>query len=1274
MEEKQNPGTSLAPLRPGHAGLRAQQDANPVAEHPVVDTGGSRQCTTTLFISNLHCPSCASSIEEALGALKPKPASFSFSFILHSLEIVHDCAISAQLLATTLEDIGFEIHSVFRDTGSQDVAKEVAIGKQPKCREWEHSLDEAVQKWRNLWKHSKEPNLEQGQREKHVQQCTDCQSTNLTTMRSDDAIPLNSVRRRAGEDDDSKSQYTIEINEDSRSHLGEPDNFEKSGMASRVDDKDNAFVVIDSLDPEEVYEAQISITGMTCASCVAAITEALKEHAWIRSSSVALLTNSATVVFEGKHHASEIVATIESAGFDANLESLEILKPAAQNQKAKRSSVLVDVDIWKCQYAIGGMTCAACVGAVSDSVRELPFVTSVDVNLLTNSGTIVFKGRTNLEAIGQAIEDAGFDATLDSVVSAATVEVESIERSVSIRIDGIFCEQCPIRILDALEREFDSTIEIEKECTARDPILTIRYTPRAPEFTIRDIFHVISDLNPEFRPSVYHPPTIEDRAREIQARERRHILIRLLLSLSIAVPAFIIGIVCMEFLSKHHAIRQFMMQPMWAGSVGRSQWALFILATPVYFLCADLFHRKAFKEIKALWKPSSRVPLLKRFYKFGSMNMLLSMGTTIAYFSSVAELAIAATIKPHHMTMMSMDSTYFDSVIFLTMFLLAGRYLEAYSKARTGDAVLELGKLRPTEAILVEPGEGTDRRVPIDLLEIGDIVKVPHGASPPFDGILLDNAAAFDESSLTGESRLVNKEVGQTVYSGTVNKQGPVSIRISTISGSSMLDQIIKVVREGQTKRAPVERVADLITGHFVPFVVLVGILTWVIWLALGVTGSLPKGYLDSKLGGWPLWALRFAIAVFVIACPCGIGLAAPTALFVGGGIAAQQGILVKGGGEAFQEASTLDCVVFDKTGTLTEGGNPSVTDYMRVSDADESNMLAMVCAIEENSSHPIAKSIVNFCETRMAAKPQSIEVHELPGKGLRGQFKITTKNEKLVDEELTVDMIVGNETLMSEYDVVIDPENIAVVDSWKQQGKSVALVASRSTNPLAKKEVNFWSISALFSISDALRPESVSTVRALQQRGIAVWMLSGDNPTTAKAVGAMVGIPAENIIAGVLPEQKAEKIQYLQKTLPKTRGKTHATVAMVGDGINDSPALTMADVGIAIGSGSDVAISSASFILVSSNLTSLLTLIDLSRKVFRRIWFNFGWAMVYNIIAMPVAAGVLYPVVSKGEHVRLDPVWAALAMALSSVSVVTSSLLLRSRIPGIGFRIKKMN
>lgn len=1209
--------------------------ASPTAGH---DQHEKSTVDTTVFISNLHCPSCVNSIEEALSTLEPAPDSISHSIVSHSITIRHDPSLAVDQLSDALELAGFEVHSIFQDSHPVEAFEHPLTPGDfdDNDAEWEKSLDQAVRRWREWRNSSRVPDMTK--RERHIAQCAqcaaECDPSKKPTAGPDkeflDAIPLV----------DQKKSLDVE----------------QVSVASELSRFSLDSIISTTPKAKKVYQASIAITGMTCAACVGSITRMVEQLPYVRCIAVSLLTHSASVDFEGKENVEAIIEAIEDAGFDANLDNLE-------ETNDKRKSVRVsEVDKWRAVYSIGGMTCSACTNAVTSSVQQLPWVESINVNLLSHSATVIFHGKENTDAIAEAIEDTGFDATLDNVSKLAQEIQQDIHRTVMIRVDGMFCHHCPSNIVDYINREFMGAVDVETAPTFKDPLLHIRYTPNVSQnFTIRRILSAIKMVNPALEPSIYHPPTIEERARDMHARERRRIILRLALSIAIAIPTFIIGIVFMSLVSADNSARMFLMEPMWAGGVSRTQWALFILATPIYFLAADTFHKRAIKEVRALWRIGSKTPILQRFYRFGSMNMLMSLGTSIAYFASIAELGLSATGAEH----VDEDSYYFDSVVFLTMFLLIGRFLEAYSKTKTGDAVTALGSLRPDEAILVDAVQMKDQKIGVDLLEVGDVVRVQHGSTPPFDGTVMDASAKFDESSLTGESRLVPKEIGDTVFSGTVNKGGPIQVKLTTISGSSMLDQIIKVVREGQTRRAPVERVADMITGHFVPVVVAIAIITWIVWLSLGLSGSLPADYRGSGSGSWELWSLRFAIALFVVACPCGIGLASPTALFVGGGLAARHGILVKGGGEAFQEASSLDCIVFDKTGTLTQGGDPAVTDAELFAPLEEDEVCGLAKLLEGSSSHPIATAISTFCEDRKTRDYQVVDIQELPGKGLKGKFRTQGPEPRIVET------IIGNEALMTDHSVDIPTATCTVLDNWKRQGKSVALMATST-------ESGPWILTADFAIADALRPEAASTIAALQQRGIDVWMLSGDNPTTAVAVGAQVGIPSSNVIAGVLPDQKAEKIQYLQKTLTSKKTKKQrknggrATIAMVGDGINDSPALTMADVGIAIGSGSDVAISSADFILVASSLDAVLTLVDLSRKVFQRVWFNFVWALVYNLCAMPIAAGVLYPVrTASGGHIRLDPVWASLAMALSSVSVVCSSLALRSRVPGVGFRVR---
>ncbi|KAI3321174.1 heavy metal translocating P-type ATPase [Xylariaceae sp. AK1471] len=943
--------------------------------------------------------------------------------------------------------------------------------------------------------------------------------------------------------------------------------------------------------------------------------------------------------------------------------------------KSTHSSSSVDEGIktpksWRASLAISGMTCAACSNAITRELEEKDWVTKVAVSLLSNSAVVEFLGSE--EDVGQvveAIEDLGYDAQLNQVnpIDDANEKGIAHQRTLQIRIEGFYCPHCGDRATYSVAG-FQHNLRIDTRPTWQRPIMKVTYVPQAPKFTVRHILAAIDASDPAFKASIYHPPTLEEQSKKIHARHQKQILLRILLTLIIAIPTFIIGIVYMALLPDRNSGKMYLMEP-WTSGINRGQIALFILATPVYLYTADVFHRRTIKEIWLLWRPGSQTPVLRRLYRFGSMNMLISLGTTIAYISSIAQM-IAAAVR--HLDKIDNKNFYFDSVVFLTLFLLAGRFLEAYSKSKTGNAVEALGKLRPTTAILVENdnfNKSSDRLIDTDMLDFGDTVRVPHGASPPCDGEVLQGSTVFDESSLTGESRPIKKNIGDQVFSGTVNQGAPILIRITGTAGQSMLDQIVKVVREGQTRRAPMEKVADALVSYFVPVITLLAVITWVVWLIIGLTNH------ELGIREPAVFSLQFAISVFVVACPCGLALAAPTAIFVGGGLAAKHGILAKGGGEAFETASRIDCVVFDKTGTLTVGGEPSVTDFEAYLSEDAkkeegARVLAALRAIEENSSHPIAKAIVTYCKTITSVSVAISDVDEIPGKGLKAMCTGETKDESF-------DILVGNEALMRDYSVNIPPAVATSLQKWKTEAKSVALVATKSSS--LSNTTESYILSAALSISDPIRTETPTVINSLQSNGCDVWMLSGDNVVTARAVALRIGIPEDNVIAEVLPAQKFEKIKYLQSTLKARRGKDkedlsrRATVAMVGDGINDAPALTMADVGIAIGSGSDVAISSADFVLVNSNLTSVVTLIELSRKVFWRIKFNFGWALVYNTIAIPIAAGCLYAVVVNKEHVTLDPVWASLAMALSSFSVVMSSLALKTRIPGIGYRARKI-
>lgn len=1015
-----------------------------------------------------------------------------------------------------------------------------------------------------------------------------------------------------------------------------------------------------------LYLAILSIDGMTCSSCVGNVTKALQNVGTVERADVSLVGHSANVQFrtnEAENVTKELKRAVGDAGYEAQVMEL---KPVALTRA--EDSVEVRQDSWEATYAIEGMSCSSCVGKISSAIKKLPFVEDANINLVAHSASVTFNGKGREILILDTIAKSGYSGTLVDLKALTTLKA-AVARTVSLRIDGMHCPQCPKRVFEACRQ---LQIDVQKAPTLESPILAISYLPDSPMLTIRRVLDDLRKLDPTLNVSIHKPISIEQRSREMLKKEQRAIFFRALMAILAAIPSLIIGVVYMNLVSKHDKGYMYLMHPL--HGVSKAEWASFVLATLVYFFAADHFHRRMLKEMYALWRPRSSVPIPKRLYRFGSMNMLISLGTTIAYFSSLATLIVAAS-NPSQDMIESSKQSYFDSVVFLAVFLLLGRLAEAHMKAKSGDAISALGKLRPSEASLVVQGSNREslgiERVDVDLIDTGDMVRIPHGSSPPCDGTLLDISASFDESSLTGESRAVGKQKGDPVFSGTINKGPAITIKVTAPAGASMLDSIIQIVREGQAKRAPMEQVADLLTAYFVPVVVMIAIATWMVWLALGLSGALPLSYLDNKTGGWPFWSLQFAIAVFVIPCPCGLGLAAPTALFVGGGLAAKRGILVKGGGEAFQEASNLDAVVFDKTGTLTQGIEPQVVQhkvFIDVDGLDQPTILGMLKAVEEHSSHPLARAAVNFATETGACAVAVSDVDEIAGKGLKASVEPTRSEARIWYESL-----VGNEALLQDYNVPVSREAIDLLESWRSAGYSVILLAYR---PSGKN----WTLGAIFAASDPLRPEAADVVKLLQHRGVQVWMLSGDNPKTANAVGTNVGIPSDNIIAGVLPAQKADRIRYLQRTLRPRRGggfhstltnkRSRATVAMVGDGINDAPALAAADMGIAVASGSDVAVQSAAFVLVHSDLQAVLTLVNLSRVVFRRVVFNFFWAAIYNMIALPIAAGALYPIeTGGGSRVRLDPAWAALAMALSSISVVLSSLLMRTRILGIGFR-----
>ncbi|ODV80428.1 heavy metal translocatin [Suhomyces tanzawaensis NRRL Y-17324] len=1016
--------------------------------------------------------------------------------------------------------------------------------------------------------------------------------------------------------------------------------------------------------PDTEYRAVFTISGMTCASCVQAISEQISRFIQNEMDpkqpdeskySVSLLQNMAVVIIPNKHVINKIIDGINDLGYEAKL--IEVL-PVQTSINRKVIGI------------IGGMTCAACVNAIQTAVNELPFILECAVNLVSKSGQFVLDDSgdedENLKTLTEKIEDCGFDFEVMKSEKINYTLGRKKTRSININVKGMFCEHCPEIITQYLS-SFGEAVIISDPITLENPFINFTYIP-GEEINVRKFLFDLNHLKPSdhdsykidplapgvFECEIIEPVSMDEHLRKLSKQEVFNLSIRLVIATVFAIPTFVFGVVAMSLLPSSNKFKKWVDEPTWAGNVARNCWILLFLSTPVYFCAADIFHRKAIKELKNLWlnKNSFR----KRLFRFGSMNLLMCLGTTISYFASIVLLVLASKQErdPHH----GSDTTYFDSVVFLTFFLLIGKLLESITRSKTADAISSLSDLKAAEATLVElDDEGNytnDQIIDVKLLETGDYLRVNPGESPPVDCVIISGESEFDESALTGESRPVKHILGHQIFSGTVNT-GAMGVigRIISLDGDSLIDQIVSTVRDGQLRKAPIERTADKLTSYFVPVITALAIITWVIWLSLGHSGALPEHYLDVDVGGWTVWSLEFSIAVFVIACPCGIGLAAPTALFVGSGLAAKYGILAKGGGAAFQDGANTSTICFDKTGTLTNG-DVRVTDFYFGSKENEQSQVLRSFALqvtrdmEVTSKHPLAKAVKKFVDefTGKSLSPNKIpSVETVPGKGLRGEI-IFEANTELWSQYEPSEAILGNEKFLVENGVSINMHEVLVLTRWKNECKSVILVAIKCQK--IYKDDQFHLV-MMMAARDQIRSETIKVIEFLKRQKIDCWMITGDNSITAHAIGKEIGIT--NIVSEVLPDQKQLHVERIQKL-------SGGVVAMVGDGINDAPALATADVGIALSSGADLAVTSSDFILLNKAqpLVALVTLLDLSRVVFNRVKFNFCWSLVYNMIGVPVAAGVIYPY----HNTRLSPVWASAAMALSSVSVVMSSLALK--------------
>ncbi|XP_033128234.1 copper-transporting ATPase RAN1 isoform X1 [Brassica rapa] len=983
---------------------------------------------------------------------------------------------------------------------------------------------------------------------------------------------------------------------------------EEVRLLDSYDDNDDSLSKIEEgSGGSGLRKIQVGITGMTCAACSNSVEGALMSVNGVFKASVALLQNRADVLFDPNLvKEDDIKEAIEDAGFEAEI----LAEPVTSGTKTQATLVG--------QFTIGGMTCAACVNSVEGILRDLPGVKRAVVALATSLGEVEYDPNViSKDDIVTAIEDAGFEGSL----------VQSNQQDkLLLRVDGVLNE-LDAQVLEGILTRLNGVRQFRLDRITGE--LEVVFDPEV--VSSRSLVDGIEGEGyGKFKLRVMSP---YERLTSKDTGEASNMFRRFISSLSLSIPLFFIQVIC-PHIALFDTVLVWRCGPFMVGD-----WLKWALVSVIQFVIGKRFYVAAWRALRN-----------------GSTNMdvLVALGTSASYFYSVGALLYGAVTG-------FWSPTYFDASAMLITFVLLGKYLESLAKGKTSDAMKKLVQLTPATAILIE-GKGSlslnfslttsiiqpffeaqffrfvgEREIDALLIHPGDSLKVLPGGKIPADGVVVWGSSYVNESMVTGESVPVSKEVDSPVIGGTINMHGVLHIKATKVGSDAVLSQIISLVETAQMSKAPIQKFADYVASIFVPVVITLALFTLVGWSIGGAVGAYPDEWLPQN-GTHFVFSLMFSISVVVIACPCALGLATPTAVMVATGVGATNGVLIKGG-DALEKAHKVKYVIFDKTGTLTQG-KATVTTAKVFSEMDRGEFLTLVASAEASSEHPLAKAIVeyarhfHFFDESAEDGDTSNKVSQnagwlldtsdfsaLPGKGI----------QCLVDNKL---ILVGNRKLMSENSITIPDHVEKFVEELEESAKTGVIVAYSGQ------------LVGVMGVADPLKREAAVVVEGLLRMGVRPIMVTGDNWRTARAVAKEVGI--EDVRAEVMPAGKAEVIRSLQKD--------GSTVAMVGDGINDSPALAAADVGMAIGAGTDVAIEAADYVLMRNNLEDVITAIDLSRKTLTRIRLNYVFAMAYNVVSIPIAAGVFFPVL----RVQLPPWAAGACMALSSVSVVCSSLLLR--------------
>jgi Cu+-exporting ATPase len=784
---------------------------------------------------------------------------------------------------------------------------------------------------------------------------------------------------------------------------------------------------------------------------------------------------------------------------------------------------------------VTGMTCAACSNRIEKVLNKMDGV-EANVNLAMEKATVHYDpSKHSLADIEKKIENLGYGVATEKV---------------QLNIEGMTCAACATRIEKGLNR-LNGVKNAAVNLATNSAV--VEYNEGA--VSIEEILEKIKKLG--YSGQIRNEKQDHTNRRENLLKQKKR---QLMISIILSLPLLYTMIGHMPF-ETNIPMPQLFMNP----------WFQLLLATPVQFYIGGHFYVGAYRALRN---------------KSANMDVLVALGTSAAYFYSLYE-ALKTIGNPEYMPRL-----YFETSAVLITLVLVGKYFETLAKGRTTEAISKLLNLQAKEAVVIRNGE--ERKVPLEQVVIGDTLIVKPGEKIPVDGIVISGASSVDESMITGESIPVDKKEGDPVIGATINTNGVLTIRAEKVGKDTALANIIKIVEEAQGSKAPIQRMADVISGIFVPIVVAIAMIAFLIWYFFVVPGDIAK-------------ALEVAISVLVIACPCALGLATPTSIMVGTGKGAEKGILFKGG-EYLEGTHKINAVLLDKTGTVTKG-KPEVTDVLKF----QEDMLDYAVSAESGSEHPLARAIIDHGKQQEISMKPLEHFSAIPGHGV----------EAVIDRK---NVLVGTRKLMEERSINISQYDAQMV-KLEQQGKTAMLVAIDGE------------LAGIIAVADTIKETSKEAIQALKHLDVEVYMATGDNKRTAEAIAKEVGV--DHVYAEVLPEDKANIVEELQK-----QGKL---VAMVGDGINDAPALAKADIGMAIGTGADVAIETADVTLVGGDLAHIPKAIQLSRKTMKNIRQNLFWALFYNTIGIPVAASGL-----------LEPWIAGAAMAFSSVSVVANALRLK--------------